>query len=92
MTPEESCNQEPKLLTHTRTDERMTIPNLSVTSEFTRTTVEIYFDIETAEIMRAVLGSVRQMSTSIWLRVPEIFENHGKHQNTAFRETGLKTL
>ena len=50
------------------------------------TGAQIYFDAETADIMRAVLGSVRQMSTSIWLRVPEIFENRGKHEDVALRE------
>jgi hypothetical protein len=39
MTPGE-LQPAPKLLAHTRTDERMTILNLSVTSEFTRTTYD----------------------------------------------------
>jgi hypothetical protein len=44
------------------------------------TIAQIYLDSETRKLMDAVLGSVRQMSTSIWLRVPEVFERQGKHE------------
>jgi hypothetical protein len=47
---------------------------------------EIYMDRDTSKALHAVLGSVRQMSTSIWLRLPEVFETHGKHQDVAVRE------
>jgi hypothetical protein len=46
----------------------------------------IYMDRSTDEALHKVLGSVRQISTSIWLRVPEIFEKHGKHEDVAIRE------
>lgn len=47
---------------------------------------EIYMDGDTSKALHAVLGSVRQMSSSIWHRLPEVFESHGKHQNAATRE------
>lgn len=47
---------------------------------------EIYMDGDTSTAIRAVLGSVRQMSTSILLRLPEMVETHGKHQDDAVRE------
>jgi len=50
------------------------------------TIAEIYLDSETSKIMHAVLGSVRQMSTSVWLRLPEVFEGHGKNQDADVRE------
>jgi hypothetical protein len=34
------------------------------------TLAEIYFDADMHNVMPAVLGSVRQMTTSIWLRLP----------------------
>lgn len=50
------------------------------------TSAEIYLDQELSKDLRAVLGAVRQMTTSIWLRIPEVFDNHGKHQDAALRE------
>lgn len=50
------------------------------------TIAEIYLDDETSEVMRVVLGSVRQMSTSIWLRLPEVLESRGKHQDADVRQ------
>ena len=47
---------------------------------------EIYIDSDTSEPLHAVLGSMRQMTTSIWLRLPEVFETHGRHQDVALRE------
>jgi hypothetical protein len=49
------------------------------------TLAEIYLDKETSDIMHEVLGAVRQMSTSIWLRLPENEEN-GKYADTSTRE------
>jgi hypothetical protein len=49
------------------------------------TLAEIYLDNETSDIMHEVLGAVRQMSTSIWLRLPENEEN-GKYADTSIRE------
>ena len=49
------------------------------------TLAEIYLDKETSDIMHEVLGAVRQMSTSIWLRLPEHEEN-GKYADTSTRE------
>lgn len=46
----------------------------------------VYMDSSTDEALHKVLGSVRQMSTSIWLRLPEIFESRGKHEDSAIRE------
>jgi hypothetical protein len=45
------------------------------------TVAEISLDSETSTLMHSVLGSVRQMSTSVWLRLPEVFESHGEHQD-----------
>jgi hypothetical protein len=47
---------------------------------------EIYLDSDMSKVMHAVLGTLRQMTTSIWLRLPEIFESHGKHADVAVRE------
>jgi hypothetical protein len=52
----------------------------------TLTRAEIYLDKETSDIMHEVLGAVRQMSTSIWLRLPENYEEMGKHADAAIRE------
>jgi len=41
------------------------------------TVAEIYLDSDTSKLMHAVLGAVRQMSNSIWLRLPEVFESQG---------------
>jgi len=46
----------------------------------------IYLDNETDAAMRNVLGSFRQMCTSIWLRLPSVFESHGQHADAAIRE------
>jgi hypothetical protein len=43
------------------------------------TMAEIYLDKHTLDLMRSVLGSLRQMCTSIWLRLPAIYEAHGKY-------------
>jgi hypothetical protein len=50
------------------------------------TMAEIYLDGETNQAMRNVLGSFRQMCTSIWLRLPEVFEARGKYEDAALRE------
>jgi len=50
------------------------------------TIAEIYLDKKTSDLMHAVLGSVRQMSTSVWLRTPDVFESYGKHQAADVRE------
>jgi hypothetical protein len=54
------------------------------------TIAEIYLDRETSDLLHDVLGSVRQMSTSIYLRVPEIFESHGKNEGADLREPDWK--
>lgn len=46
----------------------------------------IYLDNDMSKLMHAVLGTVRQMTTSIWLRLPEVFEGRGKHSDVALRE------
>ena len=50
------------------------------------TLAEIYLDKQTSDTMHEVLGAVRQMSTSIWLRLPENYEKMGKHADTATLE------
>jgi hypothetical protein len=50
------------------------------------TIAEIYLEGDTSKVMHAVLGTVRQMTTSIWLRLPEISEGPGKHADLALRE------
>lgn len=47
---------------------------------------EIYIDPESMGIMRVVLGAVRQMRKSIWLRLPEVVEQRGHAADTALRE------
>jgi hypothetical protein len=36
--------------------------------------------------MREVLGSLRQMCTSIWLRLPDVLEIRGKYADPEMRE------
>lgn len=50
------------------------------------TLAAIYLDHETDAAMRNVLGSFRQMSTSIWLRLPAVFQTQGQYADAAFRE------
>jgi hypothetical protein len=50
------------------------------------TQAEIYLDAETSKALHDVLGSVRQMSSSIWLRLPEVFETGVKYQDPKLRE------
>jgi len=47
---------------------------------------EIYLDSETSKSMHGVLGSFRQMGTSIWLRLPEISDSQGRHMDSDLRE------
>jgi hypothetical protein len=47
---------------------------------------EIYLDSDMSKAMHVVLGTLRQITTSIWLRLPEIFEGRGKHEDVALRE------
>lgn len=47
---------------------------------------EIYLDSDLSKVMHAVLGTLRQMTTSIWLRLPEIFEAHGSYADVGLRE------
>jgi hypothetical protein len=49
------------------------------------TLAEIYLDKETSDTMHEVLGAVRQMSSSIWLRLPENSEMV-KNADAATRE------
>ncbi|MBV8775034.1 MAG: hypothetical protein JO166_22265 [Deltaproteobacteria bacterium] len=51
------------------------------------TLAQIYYDADTGNMMRAVLGSVRQMTTSIWLRLPE---NQGQSVDVELREPDWK--
>jgi len=46
----------------------------------------IYLDPETDAAMRNVLGSFRQMCTSIWLRMPAVFQTQGQYADAALRE------
>jgi hypothetical protein len=50
------------------------------------TMADIYLDHETNEVMKDVLGSFRQMCTSIWLRLPQVFETKGQYANVALLE------
>lgn len=50
------------------------------------TLAKIYLDPETYAAMREVLGSLRQMCTSIWLRLPDVFEIRGKYAEPELRE------
>ena len=54
------------------------------------TMAEIYLDRDTLDRMRAVLGSVRQMCTSIWLRLPTVFAANGKYADPEIREPDWK--
>ena len=48
------------------------------------TMAEIYLDDDTQKAMRTVLGNLRQMTTSISLRLPDILA--GRHEDAAIRE------
>jgi hypothetical protein len=50
------------------------------------TLADIYLDAETRALMSEVLGSFRQMCTSIWFRLPAVFEAHGKYADSEIRE------
>jgi hypothetical protein len=54
------------------------------------TMAEIYLDKDTLDRMRAVLGSLRQMCTSIWLRLPAVLEAKGKYADPEIREPDWK--
>ena len=54
------------------------------------TMAEIYLDKDTLDLMRAVLGSLRQMCTSIWLRLPPVFEAKGKYADPQLTEPDWK--
>jgi hypothetical protein len=54
------------------------------------TMAEIYLDEATRDLMRVVLGSLRQMCTSIWLRSPAVFEVHGRYADPEIREPDWK--
>ena len=54
------------------------------------TMAEIYLEKDTLDLMRAVLGSMRQMCTSIWLRMPAVFEANGKYADPEIREPDWK--
>jgi hypothetical protein len=49
------------------------------------TTAEIYLDSEMSKVTHNVLGAVRQITGSIWLRLPENTEQ-GKYSDAAIRE------
>jgi hypothetical protein len=54
------------------------------------TMAEIYLDKDTLDLMRAVLGSLRQMRTSIGLRLPAVFEANGRYADPEIREPDWK--
>jgi hypothetical protein len=54
------------------------------------TMAKIYLDKDTLDLMGAVLGSLRQMCTSIWLRLPTVFEAHGRYADPEIREPDWK--
>ena len=50
------------------------------------TMADIYLHEETKKAMAEVLGSFRQMCTSIWLRLPEVYSTRGQYADAALRE------
>ena len=50
------------------------------------TMADIYLNEETKKAMTEVLGSFRQMCTSIWLRLPAVFQTQGQYADAALRE------
>jgi hypothetical protein len=54
------------------------------------TLAKIYLDPGTYDLMCRVLGSFRQMCTSIWLRLPAVLEGRGQYADPESREPDWK--